>query len=218
MRFISLVPMFALFAFSGFVRAAVPNVTLTYAEMFDFTCSKLTGYTIDPQWVEELESRLPELQSKWDESGMELLEAVETVVGKPFKESEFAASLSVCSFPSMSEPLLINMRYSLASFVSNPLPVDVSIGIIFHEILHHYLKSKISSESLLLKKYSNEDETVLSHLHLFALQKSIYLKLNQSDILQALIKRDESLPNKSYARAWEIVNDREDFQDFVKEL
>jgi hypothetical protein len=56
------------------------------------------------------------------------------------------------------------------------------------------------------------------HLHLFALQKAVYLKLGLAETLNRVIKKDQSLPNKSYGRAWQIVNDREDYSAFIAEL
>jgi len=110
------------------------------------------------------------------------------------------------------------MRYSLNSFVQPSLSQAVTISIIFHEILHRYLKDRIPANSSLLLKYKNEDETVLSHLHLFAIQKAVYLALGERDILSDVIKKDDLLPNSSYARTWEIVNSLEDYRSFLKEL
>ncbi len=209
---------FVLLTLPIFGRATTPKVTLTYAQTFDFVCSLQTGYQIDPKWTEELVVRLPEFQSHWQGSGAELLKTTIAIVGKSFKATEFAVSLSVCSFPSMSEPLLINMRYSLASFTSKPLQKDVTTSIIFHELLHRYLQGKIPSDSALRLKYQKEDGTVLSHIHLLALPKAVYLKLNQESVLQAVIAKDQSLPNKAYSRAWDIVNKEEDFRAFIEEL
>ena len=199
-------------------RADVPRVKLIYSKIFDSVCAQQTNYQINSKWTAELNQRIPELQSSWDKNGTTLIEATQTIVGKPFSEHEHAVSLSVCSFPSMSNPLLINMRYSLASFTSDPMKTDITISIIFHELLHRFLGSKIPANSTLLKKYHAEEQTVLNHIHLFALQKAVYLKLNQKELLQMVIRKDQSLPNKSNARAWEVVNDKEDFNSFIKEL
>ena len=197
----------------------VPKVTFSYAEVFDSLCVKKTGDKIDPKWVSELTSRLPDLRSQWRKSGRVLLKTTVGMIGTKFDEREIGAVLSLCSlFPSLHDPLLINMRYSLKSFTQTPLSTEVTLSIVYHEILHRYLKGKIPARSALLTKYGSEDETVLRHLHLFAVQKATYLALGLSKTLADITKKDESLPNPSYKRAWEIVNSLEDYHSFLKEL
>lgn len=195
-----------------------PRVTFSYAKVFDSVCSQQTGFEIQSGWVTELNSRLPALQISWDKSGQTLLKTTVKIIGKEFQESELGVALSVCSFPSLSDPLLVNMHYSLKSFTENPLSTDVTISIFFHEILHRYLIGKIPNDSRLLLKYKSEDETVLSHLHLFAIRKAVYLELGEANLLREVIKKDVSLPNPDYKRAWEIVNSLEDYHSFLDEL
>jgi hypothetical protein len=203
---------------SGPARGETPPVELSYAESFDEVCAQQTHYHISPSWIAEAKSRLPEFTASWQQSGSRLLRTSEQIVGKDFRQKQFLVSLSVCSFPSMAEPLLVNIRYSLKSFTPESLPADVTVSIIFHEILHHYLSGLVLTHSNLLLKYRAEDETVTSHVHLLALQKAVYLRLGLSDTLMRVVSKDESLPNKSYKRAWEIVNDLENYQSFVTEL
>jgi hypothetical protein len=66
----------------------------------------------------------------------------------------------------MSDPLLINVRFSLKSFTADSLAPDVTTSIILHEILHQYLEDKMPRDSPLLSKYREQDETFRSHLHL----------------------------------------------------
>lgn len=198
--------------------ADVPAVHLSYADSFDEICEQQTKYAINPAWVSEARSRLPEFQSQWQTNGERFLRTTEQIVGKRFTEREFQVSLSVCTFPSMAEPLLVNIRFSLKSFVRDALSSDVTISTIFHEILHRYLSGRIPAKSKLLIRAANEDETVRSHLHLLALQKAVYLKLGLADTLTRVIEKDHALPNKSYGRTWDIVNDGQNYSAFVDEL
>ena len=198
--------------------AAVPVVRLSYAESFDEICQQQTKYVLEPAWASEAKSRLPEFQAQWHANGERLLRATEQIVGKRFTERAFQVSLSVCSFPSMAEPLLVNIRFSLRSFVPDAIPPDVTIGTIFHEILHRYLSERVPAKSKLLARAANEDEIVRSHLHLMALQKAAYLKLGLRDTLQRVIEKDHALPNKSYGRTWDIVNDGQTYMALVDEL
>lgn len=217
-----IIPLCFLLASSSFAAQALagstPIVNLSYANLFDEFCAQQTKYKIDPAWVAEINTRLPEFRREWAKEGPLLLRTSEQIVGRKFKDREVAVSLSVCSMPSMGDPMLINMRYSLKSFIATPLPMDVTIGNIYHELLHRYLEGNIPGDSPLLLKYKSEDETVKAHLHLLALQEAVYLKLGRDSILRQIVEKDRSLPNKSYARAWDIVNNQEKYQSFVAEL
>jgi hypothetical protein len=197
--------------------AKVPSITMSYAAEFDAACSQQTKYQIDPAWIEELKSRLPEMNAAWSKEGPTLLSTSEAIVGRPFRDKQVNISLSVCSMPSMAEPMLINMRFSLKSFTPEPLPEDVTTGIMFHELLHRYLDGLIPQNGALLLKYRDEDETVKAHLHLLALQEGVYLKLGRIQTLRRVIAKDRDLPNKSYGRAWDIV-DSEKYESFISEL
>ena len=198
--------------------ASVPLVNLSYAAEFDQACSQQTKYQINPAWVSELTMRLPEFTADWAKDGPSLLRTSEEIVGKPFREKDLWVSLSACSLPSVSDPLLVNMRFSLNSFTPMPLTEDVTMSIVFHEILHRYLLGRIPPNSPLLSKYKDENDAVKAHLHLLALQKGVYLKLGRLPTLQRVIEKDQELPNKAYTRAWEIVNSRENYQSFLAEL
>jgi hypothetical protein len=212
-------------------RAAPPSIEISYAYLFDELCAQNNKYKIDPAWVAEVKSRLPQIQAAWATSGpgSTLLKTTEEIVGKNFDQKQIHVALTVCNYPSMGDPLIINMRYSLKSFINEPLPMDVTVDIIYHEILHNYIggvagpylgevPGKIPADSKLLLKYEKEDETVRGHLHLLALQKAVYLKRGHAETLQRVLAKDKSLPNKSYARAWEIVNEGDNYISFVNEL
>lgn len=207
-------------ALSASARATgtqVPIVQLAYADGFDAVCSQQTHYAIKPEWVAEVNARLPEFTANWRRDGERLLRATGEVVGKPFRDKEYLVALSVCSFPSMSDPLLVNVRFSLKSFTTDSLPPNVTTSIILHEILHHYLSDKTPRDSALLSKYRDEDETVKTHIHLLALMNAAYARLGQAETLMRVIEKDRALPNHSYARAWQIVQ-AETYPAFVAEL
>lgn len=75
-----------------------------------------------------------------------------------------------------------------------------------------WVDENISEKSPLLKKYSTEPYEVRDHLHLMALQKMVYLKLNRQDILDMLDESYRTKQSKDYRRAWEIVNDIEGYE------
>src|SRR5439155_26846834 len=65
-------------------RADLPIVELSYAELFDISCSQQTKYTINSSWVSEIRQRLSEFRSAWEHSGPALLQATQDIIGEPF--------------------------------------------------------------------------------------------------------------------------------------
>jgi hypothetical protein len=68
------------------------------------------------------------------------------------------------------------------------------------------------------RKYADEDPVVLSHLHVMALQKFVLLKMGRVEELKHVAAGYRASKNLAYKRAWEIVDQVEDYQAFVKEL
>lgn len=192
-----LLPALFLAASATAARAPViPAVSIEYGAMFDFICSEKSSYKIDPRWVQELESRLPAFRHEWETEGRQLLQTATEIVGKPFARRELAVTLTLCSYPSMGQPLLVNARYAMKSFIATSNSDQVFLSTIFHEVLHGYLDSCVSRTTPLLKKYRLESEGVRSHLHLLALQKAVYLKLGRNDVLKDVIAKDLSTPSE----------------------
>lgn len=195
-----------------------PKVVIFYASMFDTVCTSKTAYKIESSWVKDLKNNLPSWRDTWDKEGALLLNTTVKLVGRTFEQKDFQISLSLCSFPSMSAPLIVNARYALGNFTPHPIPKSVFISTIYHELLHNYIDSFLPKNTPLLIKYKNESQGVLSHLHLLALEKDAYLQLGWDATLKQVIEKDESLPNKDYKRAWEIINKKENSESFIREL
>ena len=198
-------------------RVTSPTVWFQYGNIFDMVCSKKTGYKVNPSWANELKSKLPEIRNSWKTEGAQLLKATDGITHMSFRKPSYRIVMSVCDFPSMSDPLLVNMRYSLNSFTKKPLSPEVTTSVFYHELLHIYLEGRTPSYTGKLKKYANESFTVRQHLYLFSIMKAVYLKLDQKKTLNEIIKKDRSLPNKEYAKAWDIVN-KIGYQKFVRSL
>jgi hypothetical protein len=119
----------------------------------------------------------------------------------------------------MSVPLLLNVRRFLdGPTQGNPQPMFLFSGLVFHELLHPYIGRYDRLESRLVEKYSGEPLVVLTHLHLTALMKGVYLKLGRADQLREIVARDSAAEDPAYRRAWQIVNDIEGHEAFVSEL
>jgi hypothetical protein len=92
-------------------------------------------------------------------------------------------------------------------------------ALLFHELLHTYvIAARPRGTSALLGRYKHEESTVKNHLHLMAVMKMVYLKLDREEQLKQIIKRDGEIDNPAYRRAWQIVNEIEGHHAFVQEL
>lgn len=210
----------AFFLSSAFVSydAKYPTIRFVYSFVpFDRACSEQAAYDIKQEWVEEMEGRVGFFQEYWDREGPRLLETIISEIGKPFQQREMIATITLCNFPSMSQPLLINLRRYLATATdNNPRPMYKFIGLVTHELLHTYVNDHLVNSEL-LKKYEKETFSVQNHLHLMAVLKMAYLKSDCERELNEVIKLDCEI-GPIYARAWEIVNDIEGYEPFVNEL
>ncbi len=130
------------------------------------------------------------------------------------------ATLTLCPIPSMSRPLLINVRPFLdGPTQQKPRPMFLFSAVVFHELLHTYVMGALpQGQSTLLARYKSEELTVQHHLHLMAVMKMVYLKLDREAQLQQIIEKGSASDNPGYRRAWQIVNDIEGHQAFVQEL
>jgi len=209
--------LFASFVFATISRAEVPSILLKYSWVFDSWCAAQTGVEIKQIERERLAAKFLDLQAAWNKTGPALLAQTEKTIGKPFYEKEMIATVFLCKkTPSMSMPLLINGNW----FVSDaPMPTDIVADIIYHELMHTYLVDHFPNlpSSPLLTKYGNEDPGVLSHLHLMALQKTVYLELGLKERIAKVIEFDSEHYKGAYKRSWEIVI-QEGADKFVAEL
>ena len=78
--------------------------------------------------------------------------------------------------------------------------------------MHHYGRPVLSS-SALLKKYAGESPQTLNHLQVMALEKLALVKVQGNFDLMSYVNF-----NPAYKRAWQIVNDIEGYEAFIKEL
>lgn len=197
-----------------------PRVELVYADLtFDRVCQRWLDAEIDRSWAHEIRAKAQSFQEYWDEEAPLLLGTTVREIGAPFRNRDATAVLTLCPIPSMSVPLLLNVRRFLhGPTQGKPQPMFLFSGLVFHELLHTYIGRYDRLESRLVEKYSGEPLVVLTHLHLAALMKRVYLKLGRADQLREIVARDSASEDPAYRRAWQIVNDIEGHEAFVIEL
>jgi hypothetical protein len=138
-------------------------------------------------------------------------------IGMRFPYREMHATLTVCPVGgSLSSPLLISVR-RLLSDATDQLPTWAFAGSVYHELMHHYVRPVFDSSSL-RQKYSSEPLQTQNHLHVMALERLALTKLGKETELKLLGEQYRTESPPTYKRAWEIVNDIEGYEAFIKEL
>ena len=199
--------------------AGYPRVELVYQYLpFDRTCEQWLNIKLEESWMREIEAKLACFQEFWDKKAPSLLGTTVSQIGKPFRRREMVAALTLCPVSSMSTPLLINVRRFLDGPTrGKPQPMHLFSALVFHELLHTYIPYPLPG-SRLMEKFKDEPPMVLTHIHLMAVMKHVYLKLRRREQLREIIAWDSAAENPIYGRGWQIVNDIEGHEAFVKEL
>jgi hypothetical protein len=200
---------------------SAPRVDLVYARVFDRNCTQITKTEMNAAWQDEATQRQSEFQAMWDKEGPAYIKTALAEVGLPFPYAEMQAYLTVCTTGgSMSTPLLINLRPFLSSTAAlrgRRWPQWYFPGLVFHELMHHYVMP-VTPESVLRRKYEREPVVTLNHLHVMALERVVFSKLGLAEQLTFLDRDYRTASAPEYRRAWEIVNDIEGAQSFISEL
>jgi len=201
---------------------AYPDVTFQYSPVFDDACADATKQTIDPEAVKELQNRFASFQDAWHKDGPQLLGAVPELTGVPFRFREAKAALILCGFPSIANPLMINVNRYLKATAHGPVaPLEVFSNALFHEILHRYITDWLGTRghtTPLLEKYGTEPKVVVTHLHLFAIEALVYRKLGREKDLEAVIVSQQAIPLwPAFKRTRELV-EKEKPESFLREF
>jgi len=221
-RVFAFLALYAPLAFAG--QEASPRLFFEQVPVFDMECAARTKVPLKQSWREELTRRLPEFQAAWDAKSTKLTSFAEELSGRKWVRKEYSVALNICSWTPMASPLIVTVVPYLHSEPPHPLfPLSMSafVSMTHHELLHSLVSNieetyDFAESSKMLSKYQNEPFNVLVHLHLIALQKAVYEKmgdrelLEQTDVLYKFIGRD-------YLRAWNIVA-MEGADVFVQEL
>jgi hypothetical protein len=212
----------ALYGLLGSGRAlarAYPHVELVYQYLpFDRTCEQWLHAEVEDDWIREIEAKLAFFQAFWDGEAPALLGTTVSETGMRFRRREVVAVLSLCMPTSMSTPLIVSARRFLdGPTQGKPSPMHQFSALVYHELLHSYIPYPLPG-SRMMEKYRREPPMVLTHIHLMALLKHVYLKLRREDQLEEIIAHDSAAENPIYRRGWQIVNDVEGHHAFVGEL
>lgn len=191
-----------------------------------------TGYLLDSSYErasvnqKTIARLLPQFQKSWDDYGSLFIGATLKEIGKDFHRSELLAYLIMHpEVFSCSHPFLININQFLDFDPSSNSQSMQFSELVYHELLHIYLDDNYSHllnpasprATDLIKRFSNEDDVVTAHLHLYAIQKSAFKKSEWTHVWEGIIANAKSLHSPGYKRAIEIVNSV-GYDVFVEEL
>ena len=197
----------------------LPAIDLVYraprGTIFDANCSQMFKVPINAEAVKAAVQRAPELQRLLNREIGPYLSATYAEVGIPYPYREVQATLTVCpGVITMSAPLFLNVSQFLPT--ADPRVDDrYFVEMVYHELMHTYV-APASQGSSFRRKYADEDPLVLSNLHVMALEKFVLLKMGRVEELKHVAAGYRA--SKTLKRAWEIVDQVEDYHAFVKEL
>jgi hypothetical protein len=205
----------------------VPKVFFEYGYPFDLMCSIANSKSgISDETQNKAKALVQPVDHIWTGSGPKLLTGLTSVFDSGFARKELSATLILCpGFYATSHPLLLNVFPYLKKGTIDDHSAKILVNTIFHEIIHRYLddlwgdklEPKSATSLPLIKKYKDEDGFTLAHIHLFAIQKTIYRNLGKSADWDEIVKWANGIPQAGYQRALDIV-EKEGADKFVSEL
>jgi hypothetical protein len=141
---------------------------------------------------------------------------------RPFERRELTATFSVCPrLIPVGEPLILNVVHFVDSYVTDEggprRPREAFTWMVFHELMHTWLKRYLKSSPLLAGEYRSEPEVVKDHLHLMSLEIDLFEAAGLRDHRKWI---DEFYPTAGggpYHRAWGIVR-KAGHKKFLREL
>jgi hypothetical protein len=199
-----------------------PRLHFHFHAGFDaFHCESAPG-GIPKRWTKDAADHLSHFSQLWEKRGEPLLRRTIESTGREFKRSEETAFMILCpDKPGMARPLILQFAWYLpvptGDLKMKTLSEDSFLTYVFHEVLHTYLQDNAldplsyDGEAVkplptpLLRRYSSEIAIVLQHLHVASIMKSVFLSLNEKELLQETLDFEKKDP--SMARVWEIIED-----------
>ena len=226
-RFIALISAVLVFcpALTMAQTTTYPKVSFDYSSSFDATCTELAKQPVEPEAVKEMEERIDSFREHWRKDAPQFFGTTLKLTGVPFEFRETRAALHLCrGFSSMSNPLLISVRYFIRAIEGKQAgSMPQFSGLIFHETLHRYVsdwvKTMPDKTTPLLTKYREEPSAVRYHLHLFAIMNEVYRKLERQKDLESILAYEQTVSKFApiLKRAREIV-DKEGAESFIREF
>lgn len=167
--------------------AQVPVVDILYppgGSLLDRLCKHDLNVPVDEKELQAAVQQRSDFQKQWDVEGPSYINAAVGEIGLEFPYREMQATLTVCLPASTSVPLIVDVRPFLPSTIKSS-PAWEFPEIVFHELMHSYI-SPVYAGSALMKKYRDEPATTKYHLHVMAIEKMTFLKLNRPDRLKVI--------------------------------
>ena len=203
-----------------------PEIEFNYdwrSYVMDFFGSWFFDASVTEDLTNQLNSQLPRFIAAWRKDAPVFFRELVITFQKGIKARNRNAIINLSHGSSYGSQwfLVFGLRWFL-----DPEPWGASVSkedafssLVFHELLHVWVDDNIRKDkSEYLEKYKNEDSLVLDHLHLMAIQKMIYLKINRQDLLNFIDESYRSNQGPFYKRAWEIVNDVEGYESILADV
>lgn len=203
-----------------------PEITFAYdwrSSIMDTIFSVYYGNDVTDDLLARSETLLPKLVAAWKQTAPLLFEEVFSVFKRGFRDRKRTAIINLSHYYSYGSHwfLILSLRsYVEAEKWNRSISLEYSfVSTVFHELLHIWLDDNFDeNKSCMLAKYHNENIHVLSHIHLMAIEKMVYLKINRPDIAAYIANSYCNFCSPEYRRSWEIVNDVEGYETIIQDV
>lgn len=191
-----------------------------------------SGYLLDSNYERavanqsKIASMAPVFQEAWDRVGAAFLQATQSEIKVSFRRTELTASLIMHpEVFSCSHPFLININRFMDFDVSSEDQVIEFCELVYHEALHILLDDNFPDLtdrrairlSKLISELPDEDDVVVSHLHLYAIQQKVLKSRGWPGVWEKIVADSSDLHHPGYHRAINIVQ-QTGAEKFIAEL
>ncbi len=186
-----------------------PRLFFKYSWLFENICSPLSP---PPRiWRQEAIAKEQKFQDLWEAAAPKLFKGLfERYPNRPFERKELTATLSVCPrLIPVGEPLILNVVHFLDSYTTDEggrkRPPEAFTWMVFHELMHTWLRRYLKSSELVNGKYAAESDVVKDHLHLMALEIVLFEEAGLKDQQKWIEAFYPIAGGGNYHRAWDLV-------------
>lgn len=183
-----------IFSLCGKLKAE-PKLFFNDARPYDHICARGFDYSdvnkkvdtlvFNEKWSVEIQQRMFEFQNHWDSVAPQIFKVFIKEFKHDFKRKEYSVALSACpDSPSMPKPLILNVSRYLQSYMAPKKPKEMRqfTDVVLHELIHLWLSENFNYETSIKRKYKSEGDSVVNHIHLFAIESLVLEKAGFSDI------------------------------------
>lgn len=197
-----------------------PQIIIEYSKFLDpiFTFYCQNNPDLKKGWdgwvplpAEKLGENVKLFNQNWEKDGKRILQSVCNVLKLDFYRNIIPVYVVNGSPRPLGNPVIIRADFARP---------ESFIDVLVHELIHILFMDNIKKVpwSIFVEMFPNENPETQNHVIVHSVLKYVYLDiLNDPERLQRDINRSSKHRNHDYARAWEIVEER-DYKELISQF